>query len=443
MALFTKLALATLLFTSPITTAAPITTTSVVEIDDQLDLSTLGLNSKQWVLYNLNHDEIVDSQALDEQIKPASMTKLMTAILGIEAFSDYNQEVTISATALEGLLAADASVAGFAAGETVTLYDVLYGVLLPSGADATQTIALEVSKSIPAFVDLMNQKAAELGMTNTHFTNTHGLEDENHYSTVHDILLLLKYCYQNEVFKQLITVTEYTTTKTTQNPEGLTLRSTLLRYITTNSSNQYLFYDPYIQGGKTGFTEEAGLCLASFASFEDETYFFVSASAPRSENRNFTHIEDANLVYQTVYEAYHYVTLLTKDTDYGTTSIDKADQDFTLTYANDLQILRPIDEDPSSYTYTYTPASESFSAPLEISKLGTLTVTNADGETVYQETITSTSVIEKSLLWKVVDYAIIIGLILLIGLVALIAVLFIIRQLNIQKARKNRRVLRP
>lgn len=193
------------------------------------------------------------------------------------------------------LTAENASMAGFAPGETVTVRDVLYGAMLPSGAECCEALARLVSGSESAFVALMNQKAAELGMKNTHFCNPIGLTETEHYSTAADLAKLLQAALQNETFRTIFTTGHYTSIPTAQHPEGVSFASTLLSKL--NGSELSDGQDK-ILGGKTGYTAAAGLCLASLATVQGREYILVTLGAPGSHITEQFNIQDAISVYR-------------------------------------------------------------------------------------------------------------------------------------------------
>lgn len=265
-------------------------------------VSALEIDSKQAILYNLNEDKIVFEKNSNEITSIASLTKIMTTIVAIENIEDLDAKVTITEKDFNGLY--DASLAGFEVGDEVTYRDLLYGTMLPSGAEASQALANNISGSVNGFVELMNEKAKELGMKNTHFVNTSGLDINNHYSTVYDIALLLKYCLNNKTFKTIFESTSYKTS----NGE-LTLYSTF-RY----TAIKYNYKNDYILGAKTGYTDDAGKCLASIAYEQnnDILYLLVTTGANTSTDDAY-HIKDATNIYTYYFENYGYVNLVDKD----------------------------------------------------------------------------------------------------------------------------------
>lgn len=228
----------------------------------------LDIYSKFAILYNMDDDIILYEKNSEERTSIASLTKIMTCIVAIENIDNLDQKIILKSDVFTGLAEAGASVAGFRVGENVTFRDLLMGALLPSGADATRALALNISGSESEFVNLMNNKAVELGLKDTHFENTTGLESSNHYSTVKDISIILKYALKNQTFKDMYTTREYTTTS------NLTFYSTLKKI-----SNNYSFDVSNILGSKTGYTDEAGLCMSSIANYNDVNYLLVTAGA--------------------------------------------------------------------------------------------------------------------------------------------------------------------
>lgn len=262
-------------------------------------VSALEINSKHAILYNLNEDKIIFEKNSNEITSIASLTKIMTTIVAIENIENLDAKVTITEKDFNGLY--DASLAGFEVGDEVTYRDLLYGTMLPSGAEASQALANNISGSVNVFAGLMNEKAKELGMKNTHFINTSGLDINNHYSTVYDIALLLKYCLNNKTFKTIFESTSYKTS----NGE-LTLYSTF-RY----TAIKYNYKSDYILGAKTGYTDDAGKCLASIAYDQnnDILYLLVTTGANTSTDDAY-HIKDATNIYTYYFENYGYVNLM-------------------------------------------------------------------------------------------------------------------------------------
>lgn len=250
------------------------------------------------VLINRDTGEILMDMDGGERIYPASLTKIMTAIVAIEHTDDFTQRVTVEKNVFEDLCEKDASMAGFEPGEEVSLRDLLYGILLPSGAECCLTYARHIAGTEAAFVDLMNQKAEELGMCRTHFSNTTGLHEENHYTTAEDMAALLQYALSNETFREAFTSKTYDVEPTNIHPKGICLQSTLSKGIEEIKMEGKAMEAEMILGGKTGYTDEAGLCLASLAEISGQEYILVTAGAAGSHQTEPYNILDALEVYQ-------------------------------------------------------------------------------------------------------------------------------------------------
>ena len=166
----------------------------------EINVDLEHLYSPYAILVELDSGNVIAEHNSEDKIYPASLTKIMTAVLAIENTDDLSQTVTLPYDIFEPLYEENASMAGFQPGEEATLKDLLYGILLPSGAECCMAFADRIAGSEEAFVDMMNEKATEIGMSNTHFCNATGLHNPDHYSTVKDISILLKYALQYEDF---------------------------------------------------------------------------------------------------------------------------------------------------------------------------------------------------------------------------------------------------
>lgn len=255
-----------------------------------VDLS--GLNSREGILLERGVGTLGKINA-DETIYSASLTKMMTVLLAAEAFDNLDAPVTLGDDLFGPLWAANASMAGFEPGETVAVRDLLYGALLPSGAECCAAIAVELDGSEEAFALRMNRRAQELGMENTHFVNATGLQDAQHVSTVRDLAFLLDAALDNPTFREVFTAQRYSTQPTNLHPDGITVSSSVFSLMQDADLGGMT-----LLGGKTGFTDEAGLCLATLAGADGEEYILVTAGAPGQSHTNTAHVQDAAAVYR-------------------------------------------------------------------------------------------------------------------------------------------------
>ena len=236
----------------------------------------LELYSSSAVLVDVQSGTVLAEKGMDEKIYPASMTKVMTLLVAAENLPDLDATFTMTQAIIDPIYLAGASMAGFVDGETVTMRDLLYGAVVPSGAEATEALAQAVAGSEEAFVAMMNEKAAALGLTNTHFMNTSGLHDENHYSTVREIALILQAALENETCAEILSAENYRASETEQHLDGLAMTNKFLYRV----HHEYSLGGAEIAAAKTGYTAEAMNCCASAGKTPDgRSVICVTANA--------------------------------------------------------------------------------------------------------------------------------------------------------------------
>ena len=211
------------------------------------------------IIVNLKENKVIAERDANKRVYPASTTKIMTLLVAAENIKDFGDTFTMTLDITDPLYVADASVAGFLNGEEVNMKDLLYGMILPSGADAAMGLAVKIAGNEENFVKLMNKKVKELGLKNTNFTNVSGLHNEKNYSSAYDMASILKAALENDICREVLSTYQYTTAKTPQNPDGIPLSSTLFDYMYGTEPETAT-----ILGGKTGFVNESGYCIASY-----------------------------------------------------------------------------------------------------------------------------------------------------------------------------------
>jgi len=259
--------------------------------NDELLETVANIYSKNMILVNLDNGKVIGEICGEDRIYPASLTKIMTTIVCLEQLADLSETITLEEGMFNELYEEGASMAGFSPDDKVKAIDLLYGVMLSSGADAAVGLANKISGTEEDFVKLMNREAEKLGMENTHFVNCTGLHDDAHYSTLEDLVKLLQYALKNDIFREIFT------TKTHVTSGGLTLTSTMFEKLEVWQMN-----NEYILGGKTGYTGEAGLCLASIAEINGNHYLLITANAKGSSNTEPYHIQDAISIFNSIEE---------------------------------------------------------------------------------------------------------------------------------------------
>ena len=200
----------------------------------------------------------------DARIYPASMTKVMTVLVAAEHIENWDETFTMTQSIIDPLFLADASMAGFVHGEAVSMTELLYGAVLPSGAEATEALAIVTAGSEEAFAALMNEKAQELGLQDTHFVDASGLHDENHYTTLSDMAIIMQAALDNPHCREVLTSVNHTSPATTQNPEGVAMTNRFLYRIRPQQTGNV-----DIQAAKTGYTAQAMNCCVSYGIMEN------------------------------------------------------------------------------------------------------------------------------------------------------------------------------
>ncbi len=240
---------------------------------------TFETNSKALYMVDLNTQEVVYQKNAVQQFEvSASCTKIMTYIVAVESIADLvNTKITAGSYVSAMLQGTDSSLSGIRQGEQLTALQLLNCMMIPSGNDAALVLAEYIGNGdINIFVDKMNEKAAELGCTNTHFANPHGLHDDNHYTTAEDLYKITQYAMSLPYFMDIVTQTEYTLPPTNLYTGERTI-------YTTNKmmdKNEPVYYEPYIEGIKTGSHDEAGYCLVTTAQKNGQRYMIVALGAP-------------------------------------------------------------------------------------------------------------------------------------------------------------------
>ena len=271
----------------------PITTAyTFKETESTKNLYSDAVISTHALLINESTDTIVAWKGAKERISPASMTKVLTLLVAAEHVTEEQLTDTFTMTIdiTDYSYVNDCSNVGFLVDEKIPVIDLFYGTILPSGGDAAVGLATYVAGSHEAFVDLMNQKLKDLGLSDSaHFTNCVGLYDTNHYCTIYDMAVIMKAALQNELCRKVLAEKCYTTTPTEQHPEGIIISNWFLRRIEDKETGGEVL------GAKTGFVNESGSCAVSYQVADDGTpYICVTAGSSSSWRCIYDHVEIYN-----------------------------------------------------------------------------------------------------------------------------------------------------
>ncbi len=241
----------------------------------------LNLKSDCIYVYSIDDEKEIFSKNPDKKVYPASLTKMMTVLTAVENIDDFDKKAPIDKKSYQKLVKQNASMAGFYGNEPTTFEDLLYGTMLASAGECADSLAINVAGSKGKFVDLMNENAKNMGLNNTNFKNSEGMDEDDHYSSAKDMAILLKNSLKNEKFYKIFTTDKYTSTKTLDHPKGIEIESTVLGRLKDYEQDGFK-----IIGGKSGTTEKAGLCWATLAIKNNKKYIVVVMGVPFDDIRN-------------------------------------------------------------------------------------------------------------------------------------------------------------
>ena len=354
------------------------------------------VKAKAALLLELNSNTIIYQQNMNERLYPASLTKVMTCLLALE-HGNLDDVLTVSETALSGLDIYGSS-ADLVVGEEINLRDLLYCIMLSSANEACNVVAEYVSGSIDDFVALMNQKAEELGCTDTHFANTNGLHDDNHYSSAYDLCQITRKALQNNSFWEISTATTYTVPATNLSDERRLVTTNYL--VSTDTVSDY--YYARAEGIKTGFTTPAGRCLISTATDGDLRFLSVVLGADTGQLSNggvwYNSFSETKKLFQYGFENFAYAMVLTnlKNLDEVPVKFSAGRGSVPIKPSSDVYALLPKEYNPDLVSNEYVLNRPELQAHLDAGEIvGTVTV-YYDGKPIGSTTVETLTAVERS-----------------------------------------------
>lgn len=375
-----------------------------------------NITSKSAILYNMNEEKILYQLKSDEKLQIASLTKIMTVITAIENNDDLEKKVEITKEMLQGI--EEYTQVGFKVGDTPTIKDLLYGSMLPSGADAVNALAISTSGSISKFVDLMNEEASKLKLKNTHFDNPVGMDSDNNYSTTSDIAKLLIYSLKNKTFKEVFTAKEYKIDAINK-----TVKTTLTSY-----SRSYGLDVSNITGAKSGFTDGAGLCLASTATIDNVDYLLITLGASTKIRSNA--VKDSLEIYDYYSTNYSYQTVIEKNQKIKTLPIKWGkEKNYIITSNQDISLYLSNDIRKNRIKYIYSGLEEINYKYKKGDKIGTVKIVY-ENNTLYQYDV----YLEKNLEFY---HPVLYGIIIILTFLMLYSLKHILKLRNYKRNRRN------
>lgn len=253
--------------------------------------------SEAVYLYNLTDDKEVLSKNENKRLPMASLTKIMTVRVALKHITDLAGLAPVDNDAYYRAIDMNASMAGFVGGESTTFRDLLYATMLRSAGEAADSLAINISGSMDNFVSLMNKDAEDLGLKNTSYANADGMDDPGNYQSAKDCAMLLKDSLEDGNFRAIFTKKDFVTSKTPDHPDGVYIESTIFSHLRKYEQNGF-----EIIGGKSGTTDDAGLCWATLAVKNNKEYILVVMGVPYDDinNLNDGQIEETLRIYENI-----------------------------------------------------------------------------------------------------------------------------------------------
>ena len=328
------------------------------------NINTYELHHKAGLIAYPDTDSFLYENNADLKIYPASIAKLMTAVVMVENIEDFeNEYIVYSKEALNRILGTGSAVYagdGLKVGEKMKAREALAALLITSSGDVAYAISEHVGGSTERFVEMMNEKAKEMGLDGTHYTNPVGLHDDNLYTTARDIYYLAKYAFSIDEIKSLLTRTSYKFEATNFHNEITLPASNLM--INPNSNVYYR----YAVCGKTGFTSKAGRCLVSMAEYNGYTYIAVVLDAKTINGARNEFIDTANM-FRWAFNNFEYKSILESTTPVTEAPLRLSSEfDYLpICFEGGLKTILPKEADASTIEYNITLNQPEFTAPIE------------------------------------------------------------------------------
>lgn len=343
----------------------------------------LASNAKSAIIIEPTTGKVIFEKNSNERLEPASMTKIMTLLLTFEAIDNgkisLDDMVTISKRAAD----MGGSQMFLEAGSNIRLEEIIKGVSIASANDGAIALAEYIGGSVENFVDMMNKKAEDLGLSNTHFINPHGLHADNHYSSAYDMAIMASNLINHEKILNYTSIYEDYFNK----PDGS--RTWLV------NTNKLVRFFKGVDGLKTGYTKEAGYCLTATAKKNNVRYITVVMGEPSSDIRSS---ETTNMLNY-AFNSFKLNTILDKNQELGNIYIDKSKQKTAKIVVRN-PVTELISKEKEAPSYTYNLKVGKLTAPLKAgTKVGTVEILDNEGLIVREEDVTISYDIEKSNLW--------------------------------------------
>ena len=340
----------------------------------------LASNAKSGIIMEPTTNKVIFEKNSHERLEPASMTKMMTLLLTFEALDNGKISLDDMVHISKVAAAMGGSQMFLEENSNIRLEEIIKGVSIASANDGAVALAEYIGGSVENFVNMMNQKIADLGLTDTHFTNPHGLHADNHYSSAYDMAIIAANLISHEKILEYTSIYEDYFNK----PDGS--RTWLV------NTNKLTRYYEGVDGLKTGYTKEAGYCLTATAKKNNSRYITVLMGEPTSDLRS----SETTSMLNYAFNSFKLNTIISKSQELGTVYIDKS-KEKTVKIVTKKDITELISKEKESPNYTYNLKIDKLKAPLKKgTKVGTVEILDNEGLIVREEEVTIESDITKS-----------------------------------------------
>lgn len=396
------------------------------------DTNNISTYSPNCILMESSSGKIIYEKNAFSPVPPASTTKIMTAILTLE-HCNLTDIATVSYEAINSVPVSYTH-AYLVEGEELTINELLHILLIPSANDAANVLAEHIAGSVSSFASMMNAKALELGCKNTNFVNPNGVHATKHYSTAYDLALMGRYAMQNETFRKIVSITDYTLPATNKYPEAnRSFKSTNLLIRSDISDSTHNYYYSYTTGVKTGYTNAAKDCIVASATKDGIEYIVVILGADETEDGLSARYTDCINLFNYAFK--YYTTYVINDENSILEQLQISNADFFYRNLNvivkdKITLLLKNDTDINTITPNVEFSSDLKAPIAKDTVIGTISY-NIDGNTYSSDLLAGSDIAELDLL----NTSLTIGSILL----AILLLYFLIRSGNGKKSKKGRR----
>lgn len=400
----------------------------VQAVEENVNSTGVDIAGKYGIVIDPDNGQVLYNKNAYERMYPASITKILTCIVALEMVDDLDKQVTITDSDVETVWETGASAANFTPGEVVTYRDIFMGAMLPSGADACRALANNTCGSQEKFVEKMNNLVKKLGLKDSHFVNTTGIHDPDHYTTAYDMAKITQYALKNQRFEEIFTRYQYNASNG--------LHQWVKKVLYTSKRDRV--NTSMIEGCKSGYTSDAQHTLSSLINVNNHHYISIVGFSKNNDGYNHCAVRDTLTLGNYIAANFKEVNLLQKGKKVASASVDNGEKDkVAIKLSQDINVILP--NNYSQKDLEYKKKIKSFTAPVKKgTKAGKLEVYYNKHKLGSYSLVTLNAVKESK---TVIMFRKIKKILIpcVIAIFICIVVLLIVRQFIIKRKRRRRR----